>query len=138
MTNQLSKSRELIAGVGGAILIGSLFLTWAGDASAWNLMPGPAVVCAMAGLTAITCALSRGRIGFFRPDISVGGAADLLSVATAVMIAWLLLFDLPSGTSAEAGLYVALAAAIAIFMAVGDYAPFRGAPVFPRLEERER
>lgn len=137
LSNPLSRSRELIAGASGVILIVALFLPWADDANAWDLMPGPAAICAIAGITALVCALTRGRIGVFRPDVSVGGAADLFSVVAAIMIAWFLI-DLPDGASTEAGIFVALAAACAIFMAVGDYASFRGAPAFPRLDKTER
>ena len=134
--------RERLAGVTGTVLIGSLFVPWAevrgGDASAFDLMPGGATVCVVAGLTAIFCAVTKGRVGFFRPDVSVGGAADILSVAAAVAITWLLLFELPEGASASVGIYLALGAACATFTVVGDPAPFRGAPVFPRLAERGR
>lgn len=131
------RTGQLIGGIGGAILIAALFMPWADAAetskSAWDLMPGPAVVCVIAGLAGIGGLVTRGRVGFFRPDVSFSGAADLLSVAASLMIAWLLVFDLPTGSSAGAGIFVALGAAIVMACAVGDYGPFRGAPLFPPL-----
>ena len=90
------------------------------------------------GLVAIAAALTWGRYGLFRPDLSLNGAADLLGVVATILLAWLILFDFPSGASREVGVYLALASAIAIAGGVGDYSTLRGAPLFPRIDVEER
>ncbi|HEX9966592.1 MAG TPA: hypothetical protein VGB06_01470, partial [Solirubrobacterales bacterium] len=109
---------QWIAGAGGVLLIVSLFLPWvdAGGATqtGWELSTMADVFFLIAGLVAIASTVTGGRIGLFRPDVSVNGAADMLGVVATVLLAWLLIFDLPSGSSAEPGLYLALVGALAI------------------------
>lgn len=123
---------QVIAGAGGVLLIVSLFLPWvdAGGTtqSGWEFSTMADVFFLIAGLMAIGSLITGGRIGVFRPDLSMNGATDILGVISTVLLAWLLLFDLPSGTSAETGLYLALAAAVAIMCGAGDYSIFRRRP----------
>jgi hypothetical protein len=90
------------------------------------------------GLIAIAAAFMWGRFGLFRPDLSLNGAADLLGLVAIVLVAWLILFDFPSGASREAGVFLALIAALAIAGGAGDYSTLRGAPLFPRIDAGER
>jgi hypothetical protein len=126
---------RLIAGAGGALLIVSLFLPWANIAGAersgWELWTMADVFFLIAGVTALSAAITGGQIGLFRPDLSLSGAADLLGVVSTVLLAWLILFDFPEGAGHEAGVYLALAGAVAIMGGAGDYATLRGAPAFP-------
>jgi hypothetical protein len=69
----------------------------------------------IAGHVAIVAAITGGRVGFFRPDLSVNGATDLGLVAT-TLIGWLIIFDFPAG----------------------DYRTLRGAPLFPPIDGDER
>jgi hypothetical protein len=69
----------------------------------------------------------------FRPDVTLIGAADLLSVVAIVLMGWLLIFDFPAGADREIGAFLALLAAITIAGGAGDYRPLRGAPWFPRV-----
>ena len=89
----MSAFRRVVAGIGGIVLIGALLLPWtetgAVTETGWDLVPGPALVCVIAGLAAIGTALTGGRITFFRPDVSLTGAADMFSVASSLMIGWL-------------------------------------------------
>jgi hypothetical protein len=115
------------------VLIGALLLPWtetgAVTESGWELIPGPALVCVIAGLAAIGTALTGGRITFFRPDVSLIGAADMFAVASSLMIGWLLAFDLPQGASLRPGAYAALGAAVAVACVVADWNPvFRAMP----------
>lgn len=126
---------QLVAGAGGVLLIVSLFLPWV-DAqgtsrSGWEFSTMSDVFFLIAGLVAIGSTITGGRIGLFRPDVSVNGAADMLGVVATVLLAWLLIFDLPSGGSAEIGLFLALAGAIAIMGGAGDYSMFRRSPSSP-------
>lgn len=142
MTENMPRHAQLIAGAGGVLLIASLFLPWAGakeeDLTGFGLLTMSDVFLLIVGLVAIGAALTRGRFGVFRADLSVNGAADLLGVVATILLAWLILFDFPTGASREIGVFLALAFSIAIAAAVGDYSPFRGAPLFPRIDTDER
>lgn len=133
---------QLIVGVGGMLLIVSLFLPWAGaeraDRTGFELLTMADVFLLIAGLVAIAAALTWGRFGLFRPDLSLTGAADLLGLVATVGVAWFILFDFPSGASREIGVFLALVATIAIAGGAGDYNTLRGAPLFPRIDAGER
>jgi hypothetical protein len=120
---------QLIAGAGGVLLIASLFMPWVeapgGDRSGWEFSTTTDVFLLIAALMAIASTITGGRVSLFRPDMSVNAAADLLGVVATILLAYLLLFDLPSGTTAEPGLYLALCAAIAIMAGAGDYSILR-------------
>jgi hypothetical protein len=142
MNKEMPRRAQLITGAGGALLIVSLFLPWASvkgaDQTGFEFLTMADVLSLIAGLVAIGAALTRGRFGLFRPDLSVNGAADLLGVVTTISVAWLILFDFPSGASREIGLFLALVATIAIPGGAGDYSPLRGAPLFPRIDADKR
>jgi hypothetical protein len=127
---------RLVCGAGGALLIVSLFLPWAGaangDLSGWELWTMADVYLLIVGLAAIGTALTGGHFGLFRPDLSLRGAADLLGVVTTALLAWLVIFDFPKGASREIGVFLALIGAMAVAGGAGDYATLRGAPLFPK------
>lgn len=137
MTATTSGPARLATAVGGAVLIISLFLPWAStdgiDRNGWQLLTIGDLLVLLVGLVAIAAALTGGRIGIIRPDLSLNAAADLLGLVTIVLLAWLVIFDFPEGASRELGVFVALAAAIAVAAGAGDYRPLQGAPWFPRL-----
>lgn len=116
---------QLIAGVGGVLLIVSLFLPWADVAgvsqTGWELSTMADVFFLIAGLVAIGAAITGGRHSFFRPDLSMNAATDLLGVVATLLLAWLILFDFPANADAEIGAYLALIAAIVIMGGAGDY-----------------
>jgi hypothetical protein len=142
MTKEMPRHAQLITGAGGVLLIVSLFLPWASaggaDQTGFELLTTADVFLLIVGLVATGAALTRGRFGVFRPDLSVSGAADLLGVIATILLAWLILFDFPSGATPEIGVFLALLAAIAILGGSGDYSPLRGAPLFPRIDAGER
>ena len=84
------------------------------------------------GTVAMGVAITGGRLGLFRPDVSLIGATDILAVVATIMIAWLLIFDFPEGASREIGVLLALIAAAAIAGGVGDYRVLRGGSLFPK------
>ena len=134
---------HLICGFGGALLIISLFLPWASagdvDRSGWELWTMADVFLLLAGLAAIGAAVTGGRFGLFRPDLSLNGAADLLGVVATILLAWLIPFDFPEGASREIGVFVALASAMAVAGGAGDYGTLRrGDPLFPPSGGDER
>jgi hypothetical protein len=135
MTARQPRLGQLIAGAGGVLLIISLFLPWvdAGGVSrsGWELWTMSDLVFLIAALLGIATAISGGRFGLFRPDLSLNGATDLLGVVATLLILWLILFDFPAGASREIGVFLALVAAITIACGVGDYRVLRGGPLFP-------
>jgi hypothetical protein len=132
---------RLLAGGGGALLIASLFLPWADSPdgvsrNGWELLTMSAdVFFLIAGLFGIAAAITGGRFGFFRPDLSLNGATDILGLIAAILLGWLILFDFPSGAGREAGVYLALIAGIAIACGAGD---FRVTSFFPRMPNGNR
>lgn len=142
VTMRKPKLGQVITGAGGALSIGSLFLPWADAAEAnrtgFELLAMGDVFLLIVGLVAVAAALTWGRFGLFRPDVSLTGAADLLGVVATIVVAWLILFDFPPGASREIGAYLALVATIAIAGGAGDYSTLRGAPLFPRVDGSER
>ncbi len=138
MTKKNPGPGQLITAAGGVLLIVSLFLPWAGaegtSKTGFELLTIGDVFLLIVGLVAIAAALTWGRYGLFRPDLSLSGAADLLGVVATILLAWLILFDFPSGASREIGAFLALVAALAIAGGVGDYSTLRGAPLFPRID----
>jgi hypothetical protein len=125
---------RLIAGSGGALLIASLFMPWSGAGGAthdgWQTLVTWDVFLAITGACGIAAAITGGRFGFFRPDLSFNGMTDIFGVVAAILLAWLILFDFPSGANREVGLYLALAGAVAVATGAGD---FRVRSMFPRL-----
>ena len=131
MTKGRPELGQVVTAAGGVLLIVSLFLPWASaegaDRTGFELLT-------MADAFLLIVAL----VAIFRPDMSVNGAADLLGVVATILLAWLILFDFPSGASREIGVYLALVATAAIACGSGDYSLLRGAPLFPRIDEGER
>ncbi len=124
------------------LLIVSLFLPWGdvqgAERNGWELWTVADVFFLIVGLFAIGAAITGGRFGLFRPDLSLNGATDLLGVVSTVLIAWLILFDFPQGAGREVGVYLALISAITVAGGAGDYATLRGAPLFPPTSGSER
>ena len=125
---------RLLAGCGGALLIASLFLTWGelGGASrtGWEMISVWDVFVFTTGVCGIVAALTGGRFGFFRSDLSFNAMTDIFGVMVAILIGWLIAFDFPSAADRELGVYVALAGAVAVATGAGD---FRVTSIFPRL-----
>lgn len=141
MTRKKPKLGQSITGAGGLLLIVSLFLPWAGTPEAnrtgFEFLTMTDVFLLIVGLVAIGAALTWGRYGLFRADVSANGAADLLGVVATILIIYLLL-DFPSNASREIGVFLALVATTAIAGGAGDYSTLRGAPLFPRIDASER
>jgi hypothetical protein len=139
MTTINSGIGRLLAGAGGLLLIASLFLPWseAGGVtrSGFEAESVSDVFFLIVGLSGVAAAITGGRFGFFRRDLSLNGMTDILAVIASILIGWLLLFDFPAGGSKEVGVYLALVGAVAVATGTGD---FRVSALFPRLPEGER
>jgi hypothetical protein len=126
---------RLLAGCGGALLIGSLFMSWSesgagASQSGWELFTVADVMFLITGLLGLGAAITGGRRGFFRPDVSLNGTADMVAVIASILLVWLIAFDWPSGASRELGVYLALVAAAVIATGAGD---FKVKSLFPRM-----
>jgi hypothetical protein len=140
MTTINARIGRVLAGCGGALLIASLFLPWAEGPGGigrdgWELLRASDLFLVVVGLHGIAAAITGGRFGYFRPDLSLNAATDILAVAAAIFLGWLLAFDFPPAASAQPGVYVALIAAVAVASGAGD---FRIKALFPSMPEGER
>ena len=130
---------RLLAGCGGALLVATLFMPWSDasgvDRSGWEMLALTDIFLLITGLSGLAAAITGGRFGFFRPDISLNAMTDILGVIATLLIGWLILFDPPSGASLQPGAYLAWIAAAAIATGAGD---FRVTAVFPKMPEGDR
>jgi hypothetical protein len=126
---------RLLAGIGGALLVASLFLTWTEGAGAssdgWQAASIWDVFLAVTGVCGVVAAITGGRFGFFRPDLSFNAMTDIFGVMASILLVWFI-FDTPSGAGAEAGVYLALLGATLVATGAGD---FRVRSIFPRVPE---
>jgi len=129
---------RLLAGAGGALLIASLFMPWSDDGgvslSGWETLLTWDVFLLITGICGIVAAITGGRFGFFRPDISFNAMTDVFGVVAATLIVWLM-FDFPPGAEQEVGVYLALAGALTIATGAGD---FKVKSLFPRVPAADR
>jgi hypothetical protein len=130
---------RLLAGGGGVLLIASLFMPWSDVAgttrTGWETVSVWDVFVLITGVCGIAAALTGGRFGFFRPDLSFNAMTDIFGVILVILIAWLIWVDFPSGAGRELGVYLALAGAATVATGAGD---FRVTSLFPRLPRSER
>ena len=132
--------QRVASGVGGALVIASLFLPWAAVDGAhlngWDFNTVAALYFPICGAFGILTAVTGGQYGFMRPDVSIIGGTDLLNVISMLLFVWLL-FNFPENATREYGVYAALIfTAIAAFP-IADYRPLRGAPWFPPVKTGE-
>jgi hypothetical protein len=132
--------QRLIVGVGGALLIASLFLPWANvggvSQTGWEFNTVAAVLFLIAGVFGIATAITGGQYGAGRPDLSVIGATDLLNTTSMVLFAWLII-DFPDHATRQPGVFCALISAAIAAFSVADYRPLRGAPWFAPIKTSE-
>src|SRR5439155_22622928 len=116
---------RLLAGCGGVLLIASLFTPWSEVAgrtrTGWETVSVWDVFVLITGVCGIAAAITGGRFGFFRRDLSLNGMTDILGVIATILIAWLIVFDFPSGASRQVGVYLAFAAAAGIPTGAGGF-----------------
>jgi hypothetical protein len=124
---------RLTAGVGGALLLVSLFLPWSElqgeNLSGWETLSLFDLFVAITGLCGIVAALTGGRFGFFRPDLSFNAMTDIFGVVVGSLLVWFVAADFPAHANRKPGVYLALAAAWIVATGAGD---FRVRTLFPR------
>jgi hypothetical protein len=120
---------RLVAGLGGLLLFGFLFLPWfsAGglNESGWEGQSSTDIYMLITAMVAVAAALPGTR-ALLVPGVTMSGAAALLGGVAVVLLIWLSFIDVPSGEGREVGIYLALVAAILI--AVGGFMSSSTAP----------
>jgi hypothetical protein len=124
---------RLIAGVGGLLLFGFLFLPWFGQAgvnsTGWEGQSTTDIYLLITAMVAVAAFLPGSRASLI-PGVSMSGAAALLGAVATILLIWLSFIDFPSGADRKVGVYLALLAAIVI--AIGGYMSTQDAPVSAR------
>jgi len=117
-----ARQGRLVAGVGGLVLFGFLFLPWfsAGglNESGWEGQSSTDIYLLITAMVAVAAALPASR-AMLLPGVTMAGAATLLGAVASVLLIWLSFIDVPSGEGREVGIYLALVAALVI--TVGGY-----------------
>ena len=130
---------RLLAGLGGSILVLSLFLGWSDGAGhsqdGWQAASVWDVFLLITGICGVAAALTGGRFGFFRPDLSFNAMTDIFGVVASTLLIWFLV-DTPSGASRELGVYLALLGALLVATGAGDFRVKSAFPAVPEPEDR--
>jgi hypothetical protein len=128
-----ARQGRLIAGVGGLLLFGFLFLPWFGAAgvneTGWEGQSTTDIYLLITAMVAVAAALPSTR-AMLHPGVTMSGAAALLGGVGTVLLIWLSFVDFPSGADRKVGVYLALLAAIVI--AIGGLMSAQGGPATAR------
>lgn len=113
---------RLVAGIGGLMLFGFLFLPWFGEgglsSDGWEGQSSTDIFLMITALVAVASALPAGRAHLL-PGVTMSGAATVLGAVATLILIWLSFIDFPSGADRKVGVYLALVAAIVI--TIGAY-----------------
>jgi len=112
---------RLVAGLGGLLLFGFLFLPWFGEAggnlTGWEGQTTTDLYMLITAMVAVAAALPGTR-ALLVPGVTMSGAAAMLGGVATVLLIWLSFID-SGDADRKVGLYLALVAAILI--AVGGF-----------------
>lgn len=124
---------RLIAGVGGLLLFGFLFLPWFGaggvNSTGWEGQSSTDIFLLITAMVALAAFLPGSRASLI-PGVTMSGAAAVLGGVATIILIWLSFIDFPSGEDRQIGVYLALLAAIVI--AIGGYISTQDAPASAR------
>ena len=124
-----ARQGKLIAGVGGLLLFGFLFLPWSAEAgvneTGWQAQTTMDIYLLITAMVAVAVALPASR-ALLLPGVTMPGGAALLGSVATVLLIWLSFLDFPSGADRKLGVYLALLAAIVI--TVGGLMAAQGGP----------
>jgi hypothetical protein len=124
-----ARQGKLIAGVGGLLLFGFLFLPWFGEAgvneTGWQGQSTTDIYLLITAMVAVAAALPATR-ALLVPGVTMPGGAALLGSVATVLLIWLSFIDFPSGADRKIGVYLALLAAIVT--TVGGFMAAQGGP----------
>src|SRR3954451_10204023 len=117
MLDVRARQGRLIAGVGGLMLFGVLFLPWVSELgvnqTGWQGSSSTDIYMLITAMVAVAAALPASR-AMLLPGVTMSGAAALLGGVGTVLLIWLSFIDFPSGADRKVGVYLALLAAIVI------------------------
>ncbi len=129
MDGMRARQGRLVAGIGGLMLFGFLFLPWFGEAgvnsTGWQGQSSTDIYLLITAMVAVAAALPGTR-AMLLPGVTMAGAAALLGTVGTVILIWLSFIDYPSGADRKVGVYLALFAAIVI--AIGGFMSAQGGP----------
>jgi hypothetical protein len=133
--------QRLLAGIGGTLLILSIFLLpWASvngvDQNGWEFNSVAALYFLICGVFAIATAITGGLYGVCRPDVSLIGGTDLLNTVSMLLFIYLI-SDFPENATRQYGVYCGLLFTAVAAFPIADYGPLRGASWFPRTHTGE-
>jgi len=133
MDSARARQGKLVAGIGGLMLFGFLFLPWFGEAgvsqTGFEGQSSTDIYLLITAMVAVAAALPSTR-AMLLPGVSMPGGAALLGAVATVLMIWLSFIDFPSGADRKIGVYLALVAAIVI--AIGGYMAAQGGPATAR------
>lgn len=128
-----ARQGKLIAGIGGLMLFGFLFLPWFGQAgvseTGWEGQSTTDIYLLITAMVAVAAALPASR-ALLLPGVTMPGGAALLGGVATVLLIWLSFIDFPSGADRKIGVYLALLAAIVI--TIGGFLAAQGRPAAAR------
>ena len=110
------RSSDWLAAFAGLVLLGSMFLHWYGTSNAWRAFSVVDLVLLLAALFAIAIPVASAtqRSGAIPQSISTVGI--LPGLAAMILVVYRVL-DPPGGGHREAGVWIGLAAVLALFVA---------------------
>jgi hypothetical protein len=115
---------QMVAGLGGVLLIIFLFLPWIGDGrslNGWELEDTLDIYLLITAVMAIAAAVGfGGGAGMAMPGVTMSGAAGLLGAVGTLLMLWLVIFDWPDGAGRKIGVFLSLIAVAMV--AFGGYA----------------
>src|SRR3954453_20178980 len=137
MVDIRARQGRLVAGVGGLLLFGFLFLPWFSELgvnqTGWEGSSSTDIYMLITAMVAVAAALPASRPTLL-PGVTMSGAAALLGSVAAILLVWLSFVDSLPGKQREVGLYLALLAAIVI--AIGGILSAQGGPGTVRARAR--
>ena len=102
-TSRMSQG-QMIAGVGGVLLLIFLFLPWFGQGdlslSGWEGQSSTDIYLLITALVAVVAALTAGGDIAF-PGVTMSGAMALLGAVGTILLLWLTIFDSPRAPTAR-------------------------------------
>jgi hypothetical protein len=124
-----ARQGKLIAGVGGLMLFGFLFLPWFGEGgvnlTGWEGQTTTDIYLLITAMVAVAAALPETR-AILVPGVTMSGGATLLGGIATVLLIWLAFIDFPESDAHKVGVYLALVAAVVI--TIGGFMAAQGGP----------
>src|SRR3954465_14695874 len=100
-----ARQGRLVAGIGGLMLFGFLFLPWfSKSGTGWEGQSSTDIYLLITAMVAVAAALPGSR-GSLIPGVTMSGAAAVLGGVATILLIWLSFINFPSGDDREIGVY---------------------------------